>query len=72
MHEVDSTSIETRTKFNVSEYLPVVTHCAHPVVLNDGKVINVGLGSSLTGMNYIVFEFPGSILPVVDHNLFEY
>jgi hypothetical protein len=59
MHEIDSTTIETRTKFNVSEHLPVVTHCAHPITLTDGSLINVGLGSSLTGMHYVIFEFPG-------------
>ena len=59
MHEIDVKTIETCSKFNVSDHLPVVTHCAHPVLLNDGTVLNVGLASSLTGMHYVVFEFPG-------------
>lgn len=59
MHEIDSETIETRSKINVSEHVNIVTHCAHPVVLNDGTLINVGLSSSFTGMSYVVFEFPG-------------
>jgi len=59
MHEIDSKTIETCSKFNISEHLPVVSHCAHPVILNNGTILNVGLSSSLTGMNYVVFEFPG-------------
>jgi hypothetical protein len=59
MHEIDSKTIETRSKFNVSEHLPVVSHSAHPAILNDGTILNVGLASSLTGMNYVLFEFPG-------------
>lgn len=58
MHEIDSETIKTCSKFNVGEYLPVVSHCAHPVHLNDGTILNVGLSSSLTGMNYVLFEFP--------------
>ena len=58
MHEIDVKTIETRSKFNVSNQLPVVTHCAHPVLLNNGTLLNVGLASSLTGMHYVVFEFP--------------
>jgi hypothetical protein len=59
MHEIDSKTIETCSKFNISEHLPVVSHCAHPVILNNGTILNVGLASSLTGMNYVLFEFPG-------------
>ena len=59
MHEIDVHTIETCSKFNVSDHLPVVTHCAHPVLLNNGTLLNVGLTSSLTGMHYVVFEFPG-------------
>ncbi|CAF1013350.1 unnamed protein product [Adineta steineri] len=59
MHEIDSKTIETCSKFNVSEHLPIVSHCAHAVILNDGTILNVGLASSLTGMNYVLFEFPG-------------
>ena len=61
MHEIDSVTIETRSKFNTSEYLPVVSHCAHPVILNDGTILNVGLSTSLMGMYYVLFEFPGLI-----------
>lgn len=61
MHQVDPETIETRDNFNVSDYLPVVTHCAHPALLNDGTIINVGLGSSFMGMNYVLFEFPGIV-----------
>lgn len=59
MHEIDAETIETRSKFIVSQHLPVMSHCAHPVLLNDGTVLNIGLGSSLMGMNYVLFEFPG-------------
>lgn len=61
MHEIDTTSIETLSKFNVNDRIPVVTHCAHPIILTDGTILNVGLAPSLTGMNYVLFEFPGSI-----------
>ena len=59
MHEIDAKTIETCSKFNVSEYLPIVSHCAHPIILNDRRILNVGLASSITGMNYVLFEFPG-------------
>ncbi len=59
MHEIDSETITTCSKFNTSEHLPVVSHCAHPVILNDGTILNVGLSSSLMGMHYVLFEFPG-------------
>jgi carotenoid cleavage dioxygenase-like enzyme len=61
MHEIDSTTIETCSKFNAAEHLPVVSHCAHPIILPDGTILNVGLASGLTGMNYVLFEFPGTI-----------
>lgn len=61
MHEIDSKTIETRSTYNVREHVPIVCHCAHAVVLNDGTVFNVGLASSLTGMNYVLFEYPGLI-----------
>jgi hypothetical protein len=61
MHEIDSQTIETRSKYNVSDHLPIVSHCAHPNILNNGTILNVGLASSLTGMNYVLFEFPGFI-----------
>ena len=59
MHEIDSRTLETCSKFNISERMSIVSHCAHPVILNDKTILNVGLASSLTGMNYVVFEFPG-------------
>ena len=59
MHEIDSETIETCEKFNTSEHLSIVSHCAHPVILNGGTILNVGLAPGLTGMNYVLFEFPG-------------
>jgi len=59
MHEIDQVTIETRSQFNTSDHLPVVTHCAHPVLLSDGTIYNIGLNAGLTGMNYVLFEFPG-------------
>ena len=61
MHEIDSNTIETRSKFKTNEHLPIVSHCAHPNILSDGTILNVGLASSLTGMNYVLFQFPGLI-----------
>lgn len=69
MHEIDPKTIETCSKFNVSEHLPIVTHCAHPVILNDGTILNVGLSSSITGMNYVLFEFPGFSNLNLENNL---
>ncbi|UJR25603.1 hypothetical protein I4U23_006947 [Adineta vaga] len=69
MHEIDPNTIETCSKFNVSEHLPVVSHCGHAVILNDGTVLNIGLSSSLTGMNYVLFEFPGGSETNIDDNL---
>ena len=59
MHEIDPKTIETLSKFNVSEHIPIFSHCAHPVILHDGTIVNVGLAASFMGMNYVVFEFPG-------------
>lgn len=59
MYEIDANTIETMKRYNVSDRLPVVTHCAHPVLLKGGSLLNVGLGPTLTGMNYVLFEFPG-------------
>ena len=61
MHEIDSETIETRSKFKTNEHLPIVSHCAHPNILNDGTILNVGLASGLTGMNYVLFQFPGTV-----------
>lgn len=58
MHEIDCVTIETRSKFNTSDYLSIVSHCAHPVILPDGTILNVGLNAGLTGMNYVLFEYP--------------
>ncbi|CAF3334375.1 unnamed protein product [Rotaria socialis] len=60
MHEIDPKTIETRSTFNVSEHVPIFSHCAHPVILRDGTILNVGLAASFMGMNYVLFEFPGS------------
>ena len=59
MYQIDSKTIETLQRYNVSDHLPVVTHCAHPVFFKNGTLLNVGLGPSLTGMNYVLFEYPG-------------
>lgn len=59
MHEIDSTTIETHSRFNVTEHLPVFSNCAHPIILPDGTILNVGLSAGFMGMNYVIFEFPG-------------
>ena len=59
MYEIDSKTIETRSKFNVDKYASIVCHCAHPVILSNGTILNVGLTPSLMGMSYVLFEFPG-------------
>ncbi|CAF0942936.1 unnamed protein product [Rotaria sordida] len=59
MHEIDAKTIETCSKFNVSDHISIVSHCAHPIILDDGTILNVGLSPSLMGMNYVLFEFPG-------------
>ena len=70
MHEIDSTTIETRSRFTVSQHLPVISHCAHPAILRDGTILNVGLASSLMGLNYVLFEFPGSNLLEKQKNIY--
>ncbi|CAF2314857.1 unnamed protein product [Rotaria sp. Silwood2] len=69
MHQIDSKTIETRSKFDVSDNISIVSHCAHPIILNDGKILNVGLSPSLIGMNYVLFEFPGFSNSSTEDNL---
>ncbi|CAF0916761.1 unnamed protein product [Adineta ricciae] len=71
MHEIDPDSVETVSKFHVGEHVPIVSHCGHAVVLNDGTVLNVGLSSGLTGMNYVIFEFPGGSESNMEENLMQ-
>ncbi|KAK0180972.1 hypothetical protein PV327_003298 [Microctonus hyperodae] len=60
MHRIDPNTLETKNKVTVSDYITLVSHTAHPHVMTDGTVFNVGLSITLRGPVYNVIKFsPG-------------
>ncbi|KAL0129067.1 hypothetical protein PUN28_004036 [Cardiocondyla obscurior] len=66
MHRIDPKSLETTGKVNVSKYVNIVNHTAHPHVMADGTMYNVGLSITSMGPRYNIVRFCPS--NVIDDN----
>lgn len=43
---------------NVASSLGIVNHTSHPLVQDDGSVVNLGMSLSATGPQYTLIHFP--------------
>ncbi|XP_025269761.1 carotenoid isomerooxygenase isoform X1 [Camponotus floridanus] len=57
MHRIDPKTLETTGKVNISKYINIVNHTAHPHIMADGRVYNVGLSVTPFGPRYNVVCF---------------
>nr|XP_023020809.1 carotenoid isomerooxygenase [Leptinotarsa decemlineata] len=69
IHKINSETLATEGRVNVSEYVSIVNHTSHPHVMNDGTVYNLGMSIYATGPHHIVVCFPKSMDP--DISMFE-
>ncbi|RXG54508.1 Carotenoid isomerooxygenase [Armadillidium vulgare] len=57
---IDPDSLETREKIDMTKYLTIFSHTAHPHVDDDGCVYNIGQGVGLFGPVYHICKFPAN------------
>ncbi|XP_064118691.1 uncharacterized protein LOC135223800 [Macrobrachium nipponense] len=55
---VDPDTLNTHEKVDLTKYLAVMTHTAHPHVDRDGTVYNIGQGVGPLGPKYHICKFP--------------
>ncbi|KAK7068323.1 Beta,beta-carotene 9',10'-oxygenase [Halocaridina rubra] len=55
---VDPETLDTHEKVDLTKYLAVLTHTAHPHVDKDGTVYNIGQGVGPIGPRYYICKFP--------------
>ncbi|CAL4065691.1 unnamed protein product, partial [Meganyctiphanes norvegica] len=58
MYRVNPETLETHQKVDMTKYVSVFTHTAHPHVEEDGTVYNIGQGVGPTGPKYHICQFP--------------
>ncbi|XP_046737498.1 LOW QUALITY PROTEIN: carotenoid isomerooxygenase [Diprion similis] len=58
IHRIDPETLETKSKLCISKYVGVVNHTAHPYVMIDGSVYNIGMSITARGPAYSVICFP--------------
>ncbi|KAE8742800.1 hypothetical protein FOCC_FOCC011658 [Frankliniella occidentalis] len=71
MTRVDPVTLRTLERVNVASTLGIVNHTSHPLVQEDGSVVNLGMSLSATGPQYSLIHFPapqpgGAPLAAVD------
>ncbi|XP_039284885.1 carotenoid isomerooxygenase [Nilaparvata lugens] len=58
IHRIDSETLDTLERVNISEHVNIVNHTSHPHVMNDGTVFNVGIGFNCCGPCFNIVKFP--------------
>ncbi|XP_047119258.1 carotenoid isomerooxygenase isoform X1 [Schistocerca piceifrons] len=58
IHRIDPATLDTMDRVNVANYLSIVNHTSHPLVMNDGTVYNIGMTLTASGPHYCVMKFP--------------
>ncbi|XP_046590083.1 carotenoid isomerooxygenase isoform X2 [Neodiprion lecontei] len=64
IHRIDPETLETKSKLCISNYVGVVNHTAHPHVMTDGTVYNLGMSITARGPAYSVICFPPNRITV--------
>ncbi|XP_014472372.1 PREDICTED: carotenoid isomerooxygenase-like isoform X2 [Dinoponera quadriceps] len=57
MHRIDPTTLQTINKVKLTDYINIVHHTAHPLVMSDGTVYNIGMGIRRRKLQYNVVCF---------------
>ncbi|XP_059486295.1 carotenoid isomerooxygenase [Neocloeon triangulifer] len=60
VHRIDPRTLETKDRINLSDFVSIVNHTSHPLVMQDQTVYNIGLRVTATGPRYQIVEFPPS------------
>ncbi|XP_013142857.1 PREDICTED: carotenoid isomerooxygenase-like [Papilio polytes] len=60
IHRIDPKTLDTLERKDLIKDLAIVNHSAHPHVLPNGDVINIGLSYTSWGMRHVVIHFPFS------------
>ncbi|XP_015602601.1 carotenoid isomerooxygenase isoform X3 [Cephus cinctus] len=66
MHRVDPNTLETLDRVNISDYVGIINHTSHPLVMTDGTVYNLGMSITTRGPAYNVVCFLPSRLTIDD------
>ncbi|CAH1376481.1 carotenoid isomerooxygenase-like [Tenebrio molitor] len=71
IHRINPESLETEDRVDVSNFVSIVHHTAHPHVMSDESVYNLGLATYSTGPYHIIVKFPPKDKGHCEPNMFE-
>ncbi|XP_065336066.1 carotenoid isomerooxygenase [Cloeon dipterum] len=57
VHRINPCTLETKERINVSDFVSIVNHTSHPLVMQDQTVYNIGLRVTASGPRYQVVQF---------------
>ena len=69
IHKIDPESLETLSRVDMYESYGFVNHSAHPFVMNDGTVFNLGISVDKFGPSYNIICFPKGEKKFEDANI---
>lgn len=58
IHKFNPETLETEERVNMHKYIGIVNHTAHPHVMEDGTVYNLGMTVGKMGPSYVIIRFP--------------
>jgi len=58
VHRIDPKTLETLDRINIADFVGIVNHTSHPLVMQNQSVYNVGLRVTATGPRYQIVHFP--------------
>ncbi|CAH1128203.1 unnamed protein product [Ceutorhynchus assimilis] len=60
IHKIDSKTLETLERVDLSEHISIVNHTSHPHVMEDSSVYNLGMSLYASGPYHSIIHFPKS------------
>ncbi|XP_044744862.1 carotenoid isomerooxygenase isoform X2 [Coccinella septempunctata] len=61
IHKINSETLETEKRVDISQYISIVHHTSHPHVLRNGDVYNLAMSMSTKGPVFNIVRFPHSV-----------
>ncbi|CAH2076129.1 unnamed protein product, partial [Iphiclides podalirius] len=58
IHRIDPKTLDTLDRKDLTKSIAIVNHSAHPHVLPNGDVINIGLTVTRSGIRHVIVKFP--------------
>ncbi|KAK9891206.1 hypothetical protein WA026_013521 [Henosepilachna vigintioctopunctata] len=60
IHKINTETLETEKRVDISEHISIVHHTSHPHVLNNGDVYNLAMSVSSKGPHFNIVRFPAT------------